>query len=300
MGAKATTIEEQIEILRQRGMIIHNVEKTKEILLDVGYYRLGFYWFPFETSYPELDHRQHQFKPNTHVEDAVRLYYFDFNLRNLMHKILCRIEIAVKTYMTYIVSNTYKEQPTWFVDPSIVSKAHVLSFDQKVYTKNFRRISQIAHHHRMHINEKYAPAWKTIEYMTMGATITLYKSLRDNSLKTQVAKRFGINFPVVFENYMNVLRSLRNACAHSNVLYDFSPEKSIRKGPAMYNDIGQNQNLNGAIHVALYIIRHISENRYLEYCNEIQKLIDKQRQYSEVNRILTDISGFSAQLQFCK
>ena len=300
MGSKATTVEEQIKILRQRGMSVNNVEKAKEILLDIGYYRLGFYWFPFETSYPKLDLRQHQFQPNTNFDDAVRLYYFDFNLRNLMHKILCRIEIAVKTYMTYVVSNAYKEQPTWFVDPTIVSKAHVLSFNQKVYTEKFKRISQIAHHHRMHINEKYAPAWKTIEYMTMGAMITLYKSLRNEEIKTRIAKHFGINFSIVFENYMDVLRSLRNACAHSNVLYDFSPEKSIRRGPAMYNDIGQNQNLNGAIHIALYFIRNISENRYKEYCREIQSLIDECRLFPEVGRILTDISGFSTQLQFCK
>lgn len=296
--AKATTTEEQITILRQRGMIIHNVKKVEEILLDAGYHRLGFYWFPFEISYPELDHRQHRFKPDTYFEDVVRLYYFDFDLRNLMHKILCRIEIAVKAYMTYIVSNAYKEQPFWFVDPAIVNKAYIQSFDKKVYTQNFRRISQIAHHHRMHINEKYAPAWKTIEHMTMGATITLYKSLLNNDLKTQIAKHFGINFPVVFENYMDVLRSLRNACAHSHVLYDFSPEKSIRKGPALYKDVCRSQNLNGAVHIALYFIRHVSENRYREYCDEIRRLIDERRQYPEIDRILTEISGFSPLLQF--
>lgn len=48
MGRIAITLEKQIELLRSRGMIINDVEKAKEVLLDVGYYRLGFYWFPFE------------------------------------------------------------------------------------------------------------------------------------------------------------------------------------------------------------------------------------------------------------
>lgn len=43
MGTKATNINEQIEKLKSRGMAIPNVEKAKEVLLDVGYYRLGFY-----------------------------------------------------------------------------------------------------------------------------------------------------------------------------------------------------------------------------------------------------------------
>lgn len=44
----ATTLNEQIELLEKRGMIFSDIEKAKEILLDIGYYRLGFYWFPYE------------------------------------------------------------------------------------------------------------------------------------------------------------------------------------------------------------------------------------------------------------
>lgn len=38
----ATSIEEQIQLLEERGMIFNDKEKAKEILLDIGYYRLGF------------------------------------------------------------------------------------------------------------------------------------------------------------------------------------------------------------------------------------------------------------------
>lgn len=48
---KATTIEEQIKRLRDRNVTIVDEEKAKENLLDIGYYRLGFYFFPFEITY---------------------------------------------------------------------------------------------------------------------------------------------------------------------------------------------------------------------------------------------------------
>ena len=48
MGNIATTIDEQIEILKERGLIIKDEKKAKEQLLDIGYYRLGFYWFHFQ------------------------------------------------------------------------------------------------------------------------------------------------------------------------------------------------------------------------------------------------------------
>ena len=50
MKKKVKTIEEQIEILKTRGMIFEDEKKAKEILRDIGYYRLGFYWFYFQKS----------------------------------------------------------------------------------------------------------------------------------------------------------------------------------------------------------------------------------------------------------
>ena len=48
MGNTATTFNEQIALLEKRGMVIDmEPNKVKEILLDIGYYRLGFYWHPF-------------------------------------------------------------------------------------------------------------------------------------------------------------------------------------------------------------------------------------------------------------
>ena len=65
-------------------MIINNEDKAKEVLSDVGYYRLGFYWFPFERSYPCKVRRTHEFREGTNFDDIVRLYYFDFNLRGIL------------------------------------------------------------------------------------------------------------------------------------------------------------------------------------------------------------------------
>ena len=42
---KATTVDEQIDKLKSRGMIIDDNDKVRENLLDIGYYRLGFIGF---------------------------------------------------------------------------------------------------------------------------------------------------------------------------------------------------------------------------------------------------------------
>lgn len=59
---KALNIDQQIAKLKSHGMEFDNEEKAKEILLDIGYYRLGFYSFPFETTFPRINNRDHKLK----------------------------------------------------------------------------------------------------------------------------------------------------------------------------------------------------------------------------------------------
>lgn len=293
MGRTAITLDEQIALLRSRNMTITNEEKAKEILFDVGYFRMGFYWFPFEVSYPQKHHRTHTFKDGTDFDTAVKLYYFDFNLRNILLKPLSRIEIAFRTKVAYIVSNNFRNSPTWFVDTGVVSNSQARSFYKKVYKQLLEKTPVIALHHRHHINDRYAPAWKTLEFMTLGEVVHLYKSIKDEDIKLTIAKEFGIKKLPTFESYLNLIKDLRNTCAHGNVLYDFTPDYSIRKGPAMKKGIGENQNLNGALRVVLYMMSQISTNRATELMNDIDTLIAKYGTSPEVSSILNEISGLS-------
>ncbi|MDE6009404.1 MAG: Abi family protein [Muribaculaceae bacterium] len=292
MGRKASTLDEQIALLKSRGMIISDIEKAKEVLFDVGYYRLGFYWFPFEETYPEKEHRNHKFKPGTNFDNAVKLYYFDFNLRNLFLKALSRIEVTFRTKVVYLVSNKNVDKPAWFVDESVVSRAQALYYRNGAYTDIKDKNSVLKLHHTHYPDDECAPAWKTIEYMTLGQVFHLFKTLRDEEVKIAIAKEFGIKTLVTLENYLEVIKNIRNACAHSNVLYDFTPEKSIKKGPAMIKGIGTNQNLNGATRVILYMLRQVSQKRANELQEEIDALLAKNREFKPVNDILQNISGF--------
>jgi abortive infection bacteriophage resistance protein len=117
MGKKATTIEEQIQILKDRGMSFSfSEEKVKELLIDIGYYRLGFYWNPFEID------KNHNFKTGSSFENVIKLYYFDVDLRNILTRYLIRIEINFKSKLIYYVSNEYKDLPTWFADESVMNQ----------------------------------------------------------------------------------------------------------------------------------------------------------------------------------
>lgn len=273
MAKSATTIDHQINLLKSRGLTVHDGEKAREILLDIGYYRLGFYLFPFEKTYPELRNRSHEYIKGASLEDAVKLYYFDFDLRLMLMRYLNRIEIAFRTSIIYYLSNKYSSNPVWFVSPTVVNRPYARDFELKVYTSDFKRNPIIHRHHQKNPNDRFAPAWKTLEFMTFGAVMKLYEQLKENEDKIFIAHKFGIRQVVTFESYMHTIRQVRNACAHGLVLYDLKLPLAIRRGPAAYNPEERN-NILGALRIIKYVMEQVSANRAKDMSMQIKNIYE--------------------------
>ena len=62
-------------------------EKAKEILSDIGYFRLGSYCFPFEMGYPNKKNRTHQYREGTKFSDVIKLYYLDVDLHYMLEQL---------------------------------------------------------------------------------------------------------------------------------------------------------------------------------------------------------------------
>ena len=227
MADKATIVEEQIALLESRGMKIEDKDKAKENLLDIGYYRLGFYWFPFEKTYPRKVRRNHEFIDNTQLDYAIKLYYFDFDLRNIFLRYISRIEVNFRTTIIYHVSNTYKENPYWYVDSSVIGKEMIASSDYQKVLSDLSKESVLRLDKKEHYKRDFPPAWKALEYMSFGTIIKLYDSLKNPHLRCDISKVYGMNSPSQFSNYINTIRKLRNYCAHGKVLFDLNLNEAI-------------------------------------------------------------------------
>ena len=274
MAKSATTIEQQLDLLKSRGLAFSDIEKAKEILLDVGYYRLGFYLFPFEKSYPDLRDRTHEYIEGASFEDAVNLYYFDFDLRLLLMRYLNRIEIAFRTSLIYNLSNKYNTIPIWFVSPSVVSRSYARDFERKVYTADFKRNPIIQRHHQKNPNDRFAPSWKTLEFMTFGAVMKLYEQLKERDDKILITQKLGIRQFVTFESYMHTIREVRNACAHGHLLYDLRLPRRINRGPAHITP-QESGNIVGALRVIRYMMAQISTKRADDLSASVKSLYEK-------------------------
>lgn len=291
MADKATIVEEQIALLESRGMKIENKDKAKENLLDIGYYRLGFYWFPFEKTYPRKVRRNHKFIDNTQLDYAIKLYYFDFDLRNIFLRYISRIEVNFRTTIIYHVSNTYKENPYWYVDSSVIGKEMIASSDYQKVLSDLSKESVLRLDKKEHYKRDFPPAWKALEYMSFGTIIKLYDSLKNPHLRCDISKVYGMNSPSQFSNYINTVRKLRNYCAHGKVLFDLNLNEAIGNGPL--GNLGNRKvMLSGMYMVFKYFLNKISTNRVKEMQSDLLRAFDRIP-YQIVKTIIFNNSGFT-------
>ncbi|MFJ1389954.1 Abi family protein [Capnocytophaga canimorsus] len=285
MGKEAKSLDEQIQILRDRGMILDcGEDKVKEHLLDIGYYRLGFYWFPFEKDNNSND-RKHCFVPDTKFSTIIDLYYLDVDLRHLLIKHINRIEINFRTKLVYYVSNKYKNSPVWFADSKVMKRNFINSFDD-YYNDNFRRNKVIENHHRNNINDKYAPAWKTLEHFTFGTNFLIYKSLLENDMKKIISNCYGINDVDKFIKIIQMIVFVRNYCAHSGVMFDLRNTYGIPKLPFYQFNNKDRHCLDSCIKVIIYILSKISQNRANELEQDLKNLFKKNAENPIIKNII--------------
>lgn len=264
-------------------MAIGDRQKAVEILSDIGYYRLGFYWFAFETDTRAAD-RRHKFSDGATFENAVELYYFDNDLRILLSQYISRIETNFKTRVIYYISNHYCENPTWFADGRIMHRQFI-AYLPTCYS-SVRKNAVIARHHKKHPNEIYAPAWKTLEYMTFGDMLFLFESIKDDALKSLICEKFGIRNPKVFTSLLGSVKALRNACAHGHTIYDFNLARSIKAGPLKDINPENQSNVVGCLIAMSFLLESISANRNRELHSRINALIDEHNS-SPILRIIS-------------
>ena len=93
------SIEEQVQKLKSKGLVINDEELAARYLSNISYYRLRAYTYPFQdNSDPE---KHHEFlRKDINFKDIIDLYCFDRRLRFLVFNALEKVEVALRAKNT--------------------------------------------------------------------------------------------------------------------------------------------------------------------------------------------------------
>jgi len=250
---------DQIQKLKNRGLIINNEALAKTYLSNISFYRLRAYTYPFQNN---LD-PNHPFNVEVSFEQIIELYTFDRKLRLLVLDAIEKIEIAFRTQIIYQWAMTYGSH--WQLDQNLYRSRsqyikHLASLQKEIDRTNE---TFIKHYKETYTSPSQPPSWMSLEVSSFGLLSLIYKNLKSCPEKKNVAKHFGLRDFNILENWMHNFSNIRNTCAHHGRLWNRRiaiPIKIPRK--PIYNFIVNKQIYPNKVYASLcsmvYIISIIN------------------------------------------
>ena len=219
------TIDEQLEILKTKGLIIEDEEETKEILLRENYFFINGYRILLMNSY-----RDKTFVPGATFRELYSIFLFDRYFRNILFKNMMIIENQLKSVISYQLSKKYGYHDKDYLNPKNFTQDKTKSRRVRDLIEKMKRQIRVngAHHmatmHYMN-NYGYIPLWVLVKVLSFGIVCELYTILKPED-QLAVADIFNTT-PEYLENFLPILANYRNLCAHEDVVYEHRTEKTI-------------------------------------------------------------------------
>lgn len=219
------TIDQQIDILKKKGLIIDDMDMAYNILLKENYFFLNGYRHLFMNSPTDRT-----FVTGATFSELYSLFLFDRYSRNIFFKYLLIVENRLKSVISYQLSKKYGYKEKMYLNPKNFTrdpakKRRVKDVIDKM--KRQIRINATRHNATLHYirNYGYIPLWILVKVLSFGMVCELYSILKDED-KLEVSSVFGLPKELL-EDFLPILSNYRNLCAHEDIMFDHRTERTI-------------------------------------------------------------------------
>lgn len=219
------TLDEQIEILKGKGLIIDDIEYARNIILRENYFFLMGYRHLFYKS-----DGSKTFREGTNFRELYALFTFDRQLRNIIFKNVLIIENNCKSIFSYVLSHKYGYKENDYLRPQNYVQSHEKQRQVNDLLRKMKRQIRInggQHDATKHYinNYGYIPLWVVVKVLSFGITSELYTIMKDMDQK-DIAKEFHVD-PENLLTFLPILSNYRNLCAHEDILFEHHTQKVI-------------------------------------------------------------------------
>lgn len=300
------TIDEQLDILKTRNLVINNEDKAKKYLLTNNYYNIinGYSKFFMNSNNTEYIN-------NATFDEITNLYYFDKEIKYAFFKAITDAENHMKSILSYHFSETYPNVPYAYLNTTSYDQSKLLNLSwtisklSKVINNNkkSKTLNSIKHYYQKH---KDIPIWVIIDYLEFGDINSIIKNLPVSlqnkiakSLTSFISENITITRPFTPElmvSFLDNIGQIRNVCAHNNRLIGFT----YKYGAKHYNDlhsiysIDKSFEKNDVYNTMLLLQCFLSKTQYAQLQNTVRKrmnTLDNKLKSININCIIKEL-GF--------
>ncbi len=219
-GKCFTSYEDQIEILKNRGLTISDHQKAIEILSFENYYRLinGYKDLFLASTGPT-----ETYKEGASLSEIYALYRFDEELKAQFLRAFLIIENHLKALIAYEFAKVhgacgYIDATNYNYIPKNQTEINkLIGKIQSIITTKSPYDRRLQHYQSKHNGD--IPLWVIINLLTMGNASKFFKFMQPME-QNEVARKFTLH-PNIVNNYFNNITLARNICAHGERFFSF-------------------------------------------------------------------------------
>lgn len=261
----AMNIEEQIDNLKEIGLIIDDIEYAKSFLNDVSYFRL------IKAYSLGLKPKNSDYYKDITFEEIVQLYLFNANFRQLLFAQIEKIEVNLRCRISNYFSIKYGVLGYKNAD-NFVNGIYYNDFVEDM-EKEINRNSKAPFVKNFKTNYENGdiPFYALVELFSFGTLSKFYKNMK-NTDKKAIASSFGIGYTYL-ESWIENIAFVRNICAHYGRVYNVN----LSKTPILYKQYIADGISNLRVFATLLCMKHIlkNDNHWKDFVDQIELLFEK-------------------------
>ena len=219
------TLDEQIQILQNKGLIINDIDYAKDVLLRENYFFINGYRHLFIKS-----QKNKVFIPGTTFEEIYAMFNFDRQIRNILFKNILIVENNAKSIFSYVLSSKYGYKEKSYLNPKNFNQSREKVRQVNDLLKKMKRQIRVnggQHTATMHYMNNYGfvPLWIVVKVLSFGIIGEFYTILKKED-QQEIASIYKLNADDLLI-YLPILANYRNVCAHEDILYNHRSQRVI-------------------------------------------------------------------------
>lgn len=263
------TVEEQINNLKNIGLVIFDDKYAEKILNKISYFRLV-------KAYSLCLKKDGVYKPGVRFEDLVELYMFNAEFRHMLFEQIEKIEVELRCQISNYFSVKYGIFGYRDIDnfENKSAQQYLLNEIEKEIYRN--RKAPFIKNFQNNYESGNIPFYAVVEVLSFGTLSKCYKNMK-NIDKKEIAKEFKINFKYL-QSWIETISYVRNVCAHYGRLYN----AALSKTPQLYKQYMSMGINNRTIFSVLICMKYIlqDDEDWKVFVERLYALIEK---YPKVN-----------------
>ena len=219
------SLDEQIDILKEKGLTINDYDKAKNILFRENYFFVSGYRHLFMS-----DKKTSRFIEGTTFDELYSMLTFDRKVRNIFFSFILIIENNMKSIISYQLSKKYGFKEKDYLNPkNFTQDSMKIRQVHDIINKMKRqiRVNGVEHeatHHYLD-NYGYVPLWILVKVLSFGIVSELYGILKYED-QVAIADIYDLDAETLAV-FLSILANYRNICAHEEVLYTHRSQRYI-------------------------------------------------------------------------